>query len=321
MATRSLQLGLDWGGTNVKWAVLAGEDVLEEGSEPTDRRGGEEAVRQLERVARDLAGRHAGVATVGIGVPGTYDPADGSLLRVVNVPGAWEGVPLAARVAAAVGVPAAVVNDARAWTLAEHRLGAGRGTRTLLCVALGTGVGGGLVVGGRLHLAGAGSAGEIGHMPIDPAGPPCACGARGCLETYASAGAIAARCGTATAADAAAAAHAGDATALAGFAAVGDVLGRALAALCLLAMPEAVVVGGGVAAAGDLLLGPVRDVLAAHAQVARLDRIRVEPAALGRFAGAVGAALHGAEPHGHGVAPVSRRAGRPSRARRVRAGS
>lgn len=295
MATRSLQLGLDWGGTNVKWVVLDDAyGVVEEGWEPTARSGRDATLAQFERLAASLAARHD-VATVGVGVPGSYDPQDGSLRAIVNVPGPWEGVPLGARLAAAAGAPTAVVNDARAWTLAEHRLGAGRGTRTLLCVALGTGVGGGLVVDGHLHLAGDGTAGEIGHLPVDPEGPPCACGARGCLETYAAAGPIARACGAPTAAAAAARAEAGDPQALAGFAAAGAVLGRALAGLCLLVVPDAVIVGGGVAAAGDLLLDPVRAALAAHAQVAPLDRVRVEAAALGAHAGAIGAAIHGAE--------------------------
>ena len=121
-----------------------------------------------------------------------------------------------------------LVNDVRALTLAELRLGAGRGAADLVCIALGTGVGGGVVIGGRLHL-GLGHAGEIGHTTVDPDGPLCGCGNRGCLDRMASAQSIAAAAGRADVAEAAAAARAGDRVALAAFARAGEYVGRVLA--------------------------------------------------------------------------------------------
>ena len=120
--------------------------------------------------------------TVGIGVPGLFDAELGVATFLPNLPGDWEKVPLVAHVADALGAPAALINDARAFALAESELGAARGCDTAVFVAVGTGVGGGITVGGRFHEGRAGRAGEIGHMTIAEKGPPCTCGNRGCVE-------------------------------------------------------------------------------------------------------------------------------------------
>jgi glucokinase len=186
------------------------------------------------------------------------------------------------------------VNDSRALTLAELRLGAGRGARDLVCVALGTGVGGGVVIGGRLHL-GLAHAGEIGHQTVEPEGPPCGCGNRGCLDRMAGAEAIAAYAGTASVADAIVAARGGDGRARAAFERAAGYVGLALANAIVLLWPERVVVGGGVAEAGELLLEPLRAVVAERACVAPVERIEIVAGALGPAAGAVGAALWAVE--------------------------
>jgi glucokinase len=191
-------------------------------------------------------------------------------------------------------MPVRLVNDSRALTLAELRLGAGRGARDLVCVALGTGVGGGVVVGGRLHL-GLAHAGEIGHQTVEPDGPPCGCGNRGCLDRMAGAGAIAAYAGTATVAEAVDAARAGDERSRAAFVRAAGYVGLALSNAIVLLWPERVVVGGGVAEAGELLFEPLRKVVADRACVAPVEDIEIVPAALGPVAGAVGAALWAAE--------------------------
>jgi glucokinase len=291
-----LHLGLDLGGTNIKCAVVAdGPRVLATDSCPTGAADGPEAV--LERVAalgRATVARFGEPAAAGLALPGHFDHELGTGVLLPNLLGDWSGRPIAGPVGDRLGVPVTLVNDVRALTLAELRLGAGRGARDLVCIALGTGVGGGVVIDGRLHL-GLGHAGEIGHTTVDPDGPPCGCGNRGCLDRMAGAETIAAAAGQPTVAAAAEAARAGDATARAAFARAGEYVGRVLAGAVVLLWPERVVVGGGVADAGELLLEPLRAELRRRACVAPVDRIAVVPAELGPHAGAVGAALWAAE--------------------------
>lgn len=289
----SRHLGLDLGGTNIKAALverkhgelrLAATDAC-----PTAAPDGPEAV--LERVS--ALGRRLGPAdSAGLALPGHFDARTGTGTLLPNLLGDWVGRPIGGPVGKRLGLPVALVNDVRALTLAELRLGAGRGARDLVCVALGTGVGGGLVIDGRLHL-GLGHAGEIGHTTVDPDGPPCGCGNRGCLDRMAGADAIAALAGQSSVAAAAEAARAGDPAALAAFERAGEYVGRALAGAVVLLWPERVVVGGGVANAGDALFAPLRAELRRRACVA--PEIPVVRAELGTHAGAVGAALWGAE--------------------------
>ena len=290
----SLHLGLDLGGTNIKAAVVDSSlRVLATETCPTRAGDGEEAV--LERVAsvgRAVVSPFGEPASAGLALPGHFDAATGAGSLLPNLLGDWAGRPIAGPVGASLGVPVTLVNDVRALTLAELRLGAGRGAADLVCIALGTGVGGGVVIGGRLHL-GLGHAGEIGHTTVDPDGPLCGCGNRGCLDRMASAQSIAAAAGRADVAEAASAAQAGDRVALAAFARAGEYVGRVLAGAVVLLWPERVVVGGGVADAGPLLLDPLRAELRRRACVA--PEIPVVPAELGPVAGAVGAALWGAE--------------------------
>jgi len=298
----SVHVGLDLGGTNVKCAVVD-EDarVLATASHPNGAAEGPEAV--LERVAalgRETAEPFGPLATAGLALPGHFDATHGTGVLLPNLPGDWAGRPIAGPVGERLGVAPALVNDVRALTLAELRLGAGRGAADLVCIALGTGIGGGVVIGGRLHL-GLGHAGEIGHTTVDPDGPPCGCGNRGCLDRMAGADAIAAAAGAPTVEAAARAAAAGDHEALAAFARAGEHVGRVLAGAIVLLWPERVVVGGGVAEAGEPLLGPLRAEVRRRACVAPVDRIPIVTAELGSHAGAVGAALWGAEA-AHGAA-------------------
>jgi glucokinase len=290
----TLHLGLDLGGTNIKCAVVAdGPRVLATDSCPTDASEGPEAV--LARVAelgRATVARFGAPATAGLALPGHFDRERGTGVLLPNLLGDWVGRPIAGPVGDGLGLAVTLVNDVRALTLAELRLGAGRGARDLVCIALGTGVGGGVVIGGRLHL-GLGHAGEIGHTTVDPDGPPCGCGNRGCLDRMAGADAIAAAAGRPTVAAAADAAGAGDTAARAAFAQAGEFVGRVLAGAVVLLWPERVVVGGGVADAGETLMEPLRAELRRRACVA--PDIPVVRAELGPHAGAVGAALWGAE--------------------------
>jgi glucokinase len=311
--TVTLHLGLDLGGTNIKCAIVALDDgeprVVATDSCPTAAADGPDAV--LERVA--ALGRATVVpfgepATAGLALPGHFDHERGTGVLLPNLLGDWAGRPIAGPVGDRLGLPTTLVNDVRALTLAELRLGAGRGARDLVCIALGTGVGGGVVIGGRLHL-GLGHAGEIGHTTVDPDGPPCGCGNRGCLDRMAGAGSIAAAAGRPTVQAAAEAARAGDADAVAAFARAGEYVGRVLAGAVVLLWPERVVVGGGVADAGELLLEPLRAELRRRACVAPVDRIAVVRAELGPHAGAVGAALWAAEVTGAASSARPRPAG------------
>ena len=293
-------LGIDLGVTNLKWAVLeqtAGTwATLDCGQAPTLSAEGPDAV--IARVAATggtAVARWPAITTLGIGVPGLYDPASGSTRFLVNMPGDWAGRPVAPPVAASLGLPVALINDARAFGLAELRLGAGRGAGSMVGLTLGTGVGGVIAIDGKVHLGHDGTGGEVGHQTIDPDGPMCGCGNRGCLEAFARADRIAAACGTETAESAVLAARSGDARALAGLSEIGHSLGIGIANMIAVISPDRVVIGGGIAAAGELLLEPIRDELRRRVHTTSLDEVEILTAELGTWAGAIGAGVHGAE--------------------------
>jgi glucokinase len=295
---RRRYLGLDLGGTNIKVAVVEERDaglplvVARETCRTEAQRGPDGVVGRLAEVGRDALDRHGPVAAVGVGLPGVYDQ-DGRAVLLPNLPGDWNGVPVQAPLADALGMPLALVNDARAFSLAEAVLGAARGLGTVVCLVLGTGVGGGIVVDGRL-LGGPG-AGEIGHQTVLLDGPRCGCGNRGCVEALTRADVFARRGGRATPEEVYAAARAGDPVACAAVEHVVGWLSVALANAYALLAPDAFVVGGGVAAAGDLLLGPLEEATRRRVFLAPPERVRVLPAALSPYAGAAGAALRGRE--------------------------
>jgi len=306
-------LGLDLGGTNLKWAVIAhgGDDwkLLASGQVSTEAQEGPEAVvRRIGDTGADVMVAWPGVASAGIGLPGLYDPAAGTVRFLPNVPGEWAGRPLAGPVEDRLGVPAFLINDARAFGLAELRLGAGRGASSMVGLTLGTGVGGVIAVDGRVHQGHDGTGGEAGHQTIDPDGPWCGCGNRGCVEAYARADQIAAACGTATAEGAVARARDGDPRALDGLARVGRYLGIGIANLVVIVSPDRIVIGGGVAAAGDLLFEPIRAELRRRVHITSLDQVTLVAAELGTWAGAIGAAVHGAERAAEVAAAVTRSA-------------
>jgi glucokinase len=287
-------LGLDLGGTNIKVAVV------ESGAEPhvigcDDRSAGAEGgpaavIANLAAAGHEAIRQWGPVEGAAVGVPGLFD-GSGAIEFFPNLPGEWKGEPMTAPLAAALGVPTAIINDARAFTLAESRLGAAAGCATVAALVLGTGIGGGIVVDGTLHFGPMGRAGELAHQVIVPDGPKCGCGNHGCLEALASSGAITRLAGTATVHEAFAAAAAGDERATAALAGVADYLGIAIANLVTVLVPERVVIGGGVADAGDALLTLVREATARHCVLVPSDWYEIVPARLGRHAGAIGAAL------------------------------
>jgi len=250
----------------------------------------------------DLAALVTGVlgdarpAAVGVGCGG---PMDWSAGRVspLNIAG-WRNFPLRAELHRLVGAPVALHNDAVAMALGEQRYGAGRGRSAFLGIVVSTGVGGGLVLDGRVLSGRTGNAGHIGHVVVDPDGPPCACGGHGCLEAIARGPALVAWAQQqgwrpANVADGRAlvdAARSGDPIALAALTRGGQALGVAVASVAVLADLDGVAVGGGIANAGDLLLGPAREALARHARLDFVRDLSIEAAHLGGDAGLVGAA-------------------------------
>jgi glucokinase len=297
---RSRHLGLDLGATNIKWAALehggTGWAVLDRGQLPTRGEDGADAViARMADCAERVGATWPGISTIGVGVPGLYDGATGTATFLPNLPTAWRGQPVAEPMRRRLGLPVSLINDARAFGLAELRLGAGRGCDTMVGLALGTGVGGVVVVAGEVHFGHAGTGGEVGHQTLLPDGPLCTCGNRGCLEAFTRADAVAAACGTATAEDAVRAAQAGERRALDGLAWIGRWLAIGIANLVVVLTPDRVVVGGGVAAAGELLLEPVRAEVRRRVHVTSLDEVAIVTGELGTWAGAIGAAVHGAE--------------------------
>jgi glucokinase len=281
--------------------------VLDRGQVATPVAGGPDAVvSALTTVGAEAIAGSPGVGSVGVGIPGLYDPTAGTTRFLVNFPGGWPGVPVAGPVADALGLPTALINDARAFGLAELSVGAARGASSMIGLTLGTGIGGVIAIDGRVHQGHDGTGGEIGHQTLEPDGPPCGCGNRGCLEAYARADRIAAACGTDTAEAAMEAARAGDARALAGLLVVGRYLGIGIANMIVVVNPDVVVIGGGISAAFDLLRGPIEAELRERVHTTSLDGVRLVPAELGTWAGAIGAAIHGAEAAGRTVPTASR---------------
>jgi glucokinase len=269
--------------------------VLDRGQVRTAAIDGVDAV--LGRMAQLVERKRAdwpGIDSVGVGVPGLFDAAAGVTTFVPNLPPEWAGHAVAGPLREELELPVVLINDARAFGLAELQLGAGRGCRTMVGLALGTGVGGVVVVDGHVHFGHDGTGGEAGHQTILPDGPQCTCGNRGCLEALTRADAVAAACGTETADEAVRAAQAGERGAVDGFAQIGRWLGIGISNLIVVLTPDRVVLGGGVAAAGELLLGPIRDEVRERVRVTSLEAVEIVTAELGTWAGAIGAGVHGA---------------------------
>ncbi len=313
MSEGRLAAGVDLGGTKI-YSLVATEEgrVLGEDRRPTEAWEGRDAV--IARVVASLrrALEQAGVGTdgivgVGISSPGPCDPVRGVVSNAPNLPG-WHEVPLARIVSEALGVPAVLENDAAAACYGEYRFGAGRGLRHILYVTLGTGIGGGIIIDGRLYGGASGAAGEVGHLIIDDEGPACSCGSRGCLEALSS--------GPAIAREGAAAVGAGRSPLLAELAGeeqptaelvhkaalegdpasreiierAGYYLGLGLTGLLNCFNPQALILGGGLINLGDLYLGPAVRTARERAFDQIVADVTITTAELGEPAGALGAA-------------------------------
>ncbi|MDT6982452.1 ROK family protein [Streptomyces lusitanus] len=298
-----LVAALDIGGTKIAGALVDCEGRIQARAQrPTPaREDGDTVMGAVEAVIGDLTAsplwERAGA--VGIGSAGPVDASTGTV-SPVNVPG-WRDYPLVAGVRdAAGGLPVELIGDGVAITAAEHWQGAARGHDNALCMVVSTGVGGGLVLGGRLHPGPTGNAGHIGHISVDLDGDPCPCGARGCVERIASGPNIARRArdngwrpgpdGDTSAAAVAAAARAGDPVAVASFERAARALAAGIAATATLVEIDIAVIGGGVGKAGEVLFAPLRKALTEYATLSFVQRLAVVPAQMGTDAGLVGAA-------------------------------
>lgn len=293
-------LGLDLGATNTKM-VLLGLDaatapaVEDLGSMATRGEEGHDAViTRLVETCDELASSHGGFTGVGIGTPGLFDE-DGVVTLFTNLPGQWKGVELRRLMTRGVQLPVTLINDARAFTLAEGTLGAGAGYGVVVCMTLGTGVGGGIMIDGRPFFGSTRVAGEIAHQTVDPEGPICGCGNRGCAEAMARADVICAAAGRSSVEEVVAGAAGGDQRCNDAIVKAADALGIALANAITLLGPDRIVIGGGVAAAGEAILGPIRTATFRHVTLVPHGSIDIVPGALGPAAGAIGAALAAAD--------------------------
>jgi glucokinase len=294
-------IGIDFGGTTIKSAVVRDGKIAERG----------EIIDTLKHDARSLnealfAGidalrkSHPDVAGVGVGLPGFVDSVNGIVHHLTNVPG-WDEVPLTKLIRERTGLRATIDNDVNAMTYGEWKYGAARGARHAICITLGTGVGGGLILDGRLYRGAQLAAGEIGHASIDYRGKLGPYGNFGGLEEYVGNQQIAERAAEAyraagisrtkeqcTPRELDIAAQGGDGIAKSIWEAVGDEVGAALASAVWVLNPDTIVIGGGVAKAGELILDPIRRSVRSRTLALFHENLRIVPAELGNDAGAIG---------------------------------
>lgn len=310
-------IGCDLGGTNLRAAIVDVETgtVLHQLSVPTLAREGHNAVMNrmgelFLNVIQSSGISLENIGGIGIGVPGTLDLEKGETLFLPNLPGTWPHVPLSSTITHLTRLPTVLLNDVRSITFGEWRFGAGRGVDTIAVFAIGTGIGGGLVINGQLHLGIGGTGGELGHMSIDFNGPRCGCGRLGCVEAFASGPAISAmgmkavaqglttRIGELCEFDLnritpeliARAALDGDEIAKDIYEKAGFYIGNAVANICSSIGPRRVIIGGGVAQAGNLLLEPIRRTVKSIVHIVPVDQVDIVPSELGNNAGVIGVA-------------------------------
>src|SRR3989337_320650 len=279
-------VGIDIGGTKTLSAVVDAQGrVLARHRIETPQRGPQDFVQVLARELSTLLGlaglQKEDLLGLGVGAPGPLDPETGGVFEPPNLAG-WRDVPVGTMLFDATGVPTFVENDANAAALGEAWVGAGVGVRDQIYITVSTGIGGGLIFNGELYHGVSGTAGEIGHMTVEPDGPVCTCGRRGHLEGLAS--------GQAIARTAEEAVRAGRQTRLAAL--PSGALDAAVVAQAALA-PAMVVFGGGVSKVGDLLFDTVRRVVRERAFERPAEAAKIVPAALGDDVGVIGAAAGG----------------------------
>jgi glucokinase len=323
MGKDSAFLGVDIGGTSVKiGAIDRNGAILEHRQIPTKvHRNPEEVVADVARSAAEVIevveGQNKKVPSLGVGVPGAIDWAKGVCRLLPNFPNGWKNVPLKTLMEQQLNLSTFIINDVRAITLAEHLFGAGKDASSLVMMAIGTGVGGGVVIDNELLIGSDGNAGEIGHINVEPEGILCGCGSRGCLECYVSGPAIAGAALRAlvqqndtlirelvendynkvSAAIVSQAAEQGDAVAKEILDKAGRLIGRVLAKVAVVVNPEMIVLGGGVAQAGRFLFESVFHSFHDTLHIIKSEKIQLRLSELGVLAGIQGCAAWGMKKH------------------------
>lgn len=302
--TLPLAIGIDFGGTSIKPAVLQGGTIVLRGRAlDTQALGSPEAIidAMVEEIQR-LQAEVPGVTAIGVGLPGMVDAINGIVHDLSNVPG-WHEIALRDQLQERTGLPTQIDNDAKAMAYGEWRYGAANNLPNVICVSLGTGVGGGLILNGQLFRGSRNGAGEIGQTSIDHDGVPGPHGNWGALERYVGNRQIAeraqaryAKAGTAKTLDEcspkalSAAAAQNCPVALAVWEEVGTLIGAGLSNIIWLLNPDCIVIGGGVAKAGALLFNPIRAAICERTMPVFTDHLSIVPATLGSDAGVIGAA-------------------------------
>jgi glucokinase len=317
MPETPLAIGVDIGGTSVKIGVVYRGNVIEQAAPfPTqDFDGPDPLIEMVVEIIDELRSRHRGVAGVGVGVPGFVDFENGVVHNLTNVRG-WENCRLKAILTEKLKLPVVVDNDANCMTYAEWKRGAGRGLNHLVAITLGTGVGGGVVANGGLLRGARFAAGEVGQMSIDWKGRTGRYNNSGALEEYIGNNEIAELAQEAyreagqersiedcSPAQLSRAAHTGDKIALELWDLIGAKLGSAVMNCCWLLNPQAVIIGGGVAKAGDLLFSPLTAHLYSQLSGPFKEHLMVLPARFGNEAGMIGAAALSLEAAGVAILP------------------
>ncbi len=293
-------LGLDLGGTNIKISVLESINgsvtLLEKDTVSTEAVNGPTyVVNRLAQIAYDyIFNKYVDIETVGVAVPGVFDHDLGEIILFPNLPGVWLGQPMQKPIEAKCERPVSIINDARAFSLAEAHAGLARGKSPVACLVLGTGVGGGIIIEGKVHLGSTLGAGEIGHQIVQPDGEFCGCGAQGCIETLTSAEALSKRAGTQTPEEAYKRAIDGDPKAIAAFEESAKWIGIGIANVMVVLAPELFIIGGGVSQSGEFFLELIRKEAEKRAKLIPNGTINIAAASLGVYAGSIGAALNGA---------------------------
>ncbi|MGQ5577917.1 ROK family protein [Streptomyces sp. ECR3.8] len=294
-------IALDVGGTGMKAALVGADgELLHQARRPTGRERGPDAVVEgildfaAELRAHGIRAHGEPASAAGVAVPGIVDEAEGVAAYAANL--GWRDVPLRALLAGRLGgVPVALGHDVRTGGLAEGRIGAGRGADRFLFVPLGTGIAGAIGIDGKVEAGAHGFAGEIGHIVVRPGGAECPCGQRGCLERFASASAVSRAWAEASgdpdadAADCAKAVASGDERAARVWQEAVDALADGLVTALTLLDPRALIIGGGLAEAGETLFTPLREAVRRRVTFQKLPSL--VPAALGDTAGCLGAGL------------------------------
>lgn len=297
-------IGIDFGGTTIKSALVRDGQIVQRGSIIDTQKCAtpDEVIDAVVKVIQELQGGNSEIGHVGIGLPGIVDSVDGVVHELTNVPG-WRRVALRGLLQERTGLRVAIENDANAMAYGEWKYGAAKNGQHVVCITLGTGVGGALILDGKLHRGAQLGAGEIGHMSIDYRGIKGPYGNLGGLEEYVGNQQIAERAAEryqaagqpksaqeCTPADLAQAATAGDPIAKEVWEEVGTELGAALSSVIWILNPDTIVIGGGVARAGALVFDPIERTIQQRTIRIFHENLRIVPAVLGNDAGIIGAA-------------------------------